>query len=338
VALMPVDNRPSPIFHVGLHKTGTTWFQKQFYPNVKGYRLVDRRLVRSTLLGTSPLAFDPAVTRGTLGLDDGDPPIVCEEDLSGVLHNGGLLTNYIAKEIAGQLQAIAPDARVVILVRNQVSMAASLYQQYVREGGTASVRRYLFPESYLHLGRQRPLKVPRFDFSALEYDRLIAHYDSLFGRDRVFAFAYEQFAREPDAFLADFCAKLGLEMPPLADRRRLNSSYRAGLLPIARALNLFTRRTVSDKVTLVHIPYWYAGRKALLQGLNRVPLFGRAPSAEHLLGRRIAAWIRQHFAERNRVLQERLGVDLAALGYALDPSPAPVERPGRSRLLQWTKN
>jgi sulfotransferase family protein len=326
------------MFHIGLHKTGTTWFQKQFYPRVAGYRLVERRLVRSVLLAQSPLAFNAAAARKALGLDEGAPAILCEEDLSGVLHNGGLLTDYVAKEIARELHAIAPDAKVVIFVRNQVSMAASLYQQYVREGGTSSVRHYLFPEDYLHLGRIRPLKVPRFDFSALEYDRLIAHYDSLFGRERVFAFAYEHFARDAPAFLSDFCAELGIAMPSGIDRRRLNSSYRAGLIPVARFLNLFTRRSVADKIAVLHIPYWYPARKLLLDRLNRLPLFGRVPAAENVLGSQVSGWIRQRFAESNRALQERLGVNLEELGYATGQQQPLLDRPTRSALLRWMKN
>ena len=331
-------NRAPPIFHVGLHKTGTTWFQKRFYPNVPGYRFVNRRLVRSTLLGTSPLAFDAVAARQALGLDDGDPAIVCEEDLSGILHNGGLLTNYVAKEIANQLHAIAPEARIVIFVREQAAMAASWYQQYLREGGTASVRHYLFPEDYLFLGKARPLKVPRFDFSAFDYDRLVAHYDSLFGRRQVFVFAYEQLVRDPAAFIADLCRHLDLTLPDGLDHSRLNSSYRAALVPAARLLNLFSRREVADKTTLFHIPFSFKAREFLLEKLNRLPLFGPVRSPEALLGRETVEWIRQRFAASNRALQERMGVDLSELGYATAAPSRPVERPARSSLFKWTKN
>src|SRR5438094_3185299 len=159
----PTPSAGRPIFHVGVHKTATSWFQKFFYPRVEGHRYINRRVVRGALLGKSPLAFDAAEARRQLGLDAGPPAIVCEEDLSGILHNGGLLSNYVAKEIASQIAAIAPDSRIVLFVRSQPAMAASCYQQYLREGGTASIRRYLFPEEYLFLGTVRPLKVPRFD-------------------------------------------------------------------------------------------------------------------------------------------------------------------------------
>jgi hypothetical protein len=333
-----LQNRRQPIFHVGLHKTGTTWFQKRFYPNLAGYRFVNRRLVRSTLLGTSPLAFDAAAARRMLGLDEGDPAIVCEEDLSGILHNGGLLTNYVAKEMANQLHAIAPEAKIVIFVREQAAMAASWYQQYLREGGTASVRHYLFPEDYLFLGKARPLKVPRFDFSAFDHDRLVAHYDSLFGRESVFVFAYEQLACDPETFITDFCRRLDLPLPERLDHSRLNSSYRAALVPAARLLNLFSRREVADKRTLVHIPFSFKAREYLLEKLNRLSLFGPVRSPEALLGGDTAEWIRQRFAASNRALQERMGVDLGELGYATKPADCEVSRPRRSRLIGWTKN
>jgi hypothetical protein len=326
--------RASPIFHVGMHKTGSTWFQKRFYPKVEGHRFIHRRIVRSELLTHSPLNFDPLRARVALGLDEGLPAIICEEDLSGILHNGGLVSNYIAKEIARLLHSIAPEGRVVLFVRSQTSMAASCYQQYLREGGTESVHHYLFPEDYLHLGKLRPLKVPRFDFSPFEYDRLVAHYDSLFGRERVFVFPQEALARDAEAFLHNFCRSLDIAMPPGIDLTPLNASYRAGLIPIARFLNLFTRRAVADKRVAVHIPYWYPARKLALEGANRLAVFGPRPSARQLLGASTFEWIRQRFWKSNRELERRMDLDLGALGYATEPPPEPIQRPTRASFLR----
>jgi|SRR3954447_3844700 hypothetical protein len=329
--------RHRPIFHIGAHKTATNWFQKRFYPHVAGYRYVHRRLVRATLLGRSPLAFDAAAARRALGLDDGSPAIICEEDLSGVLHNGGLLSNYIAKEIASQLHSIAPGAQIVLFVREQASLAASCYHQYVREGGTGSVRRYLFPEDYIHLDTIRPLKVPRFDFSAFEFDRLVAHYDSLFGKENVHVFAFEEFARVPQEFLSRFCEALEIDLPEGLDLSPLNSSYRAGLIPIARTMNLFTRRSVAEKTVILHLPGWYPVRKVILESFNRIPVFGRPPPSEKLLGSEISRWIRDHFAASNRCLQTRMGIDLSELGYSTRNASDTVVLPRRPRLLRWLK-
>jgi hypothetical protein len=323
-----------PIIHVGLHKTATSWFQTTFYPQIRGYRYLQRRLVRWTLLARSPLAFDPIRARELLGLDHGDPAIICEEDLSGVLDNAGLASSYVAKELANQLAAIAPEARIVLFVRSQAALIASAYHQYLREGGTGSVQRYLFPDDHLQLGAIRPPKPPGFDLSQFEFDRLVAHYDDLFGAENVFVFAYEEFAANPAAFVERFCQKLGLQRPSVLDKRKYNSGFRVGLLPIARMMNLFTCRAVANKTTLVHIPFWYRLRGKLLELLNRAELFGRRPSPERLLGRDTVAWIQQRFWEGNRELARRMQTDLAKLGYATDPSPQLQLRPKRSVFLR----
>src|SRR3546814_17860626 len=77
-----------PISHIGFHKTATSWFQKSFYGASTSHRLVDRILVRKTFLGGTAFDYDPAWARAELGFKSGErPPLICDEDLSGFLHN-----------------------------------------------------------------------------------------------------------------------------------------------------------------------------------------------------------------------------------------------------------
>ena len=329
------ESQIRPLVHIGLHKTASSWFQTCFYPHVRNRRTVDRVDVRRLLLGGTGYSFDATATREALGLER--PLILCDEDLSGILHNGGIVTTYLARATAERIHAVAPDAEIILFVRAQVPMAAACYHQYVREGGTASVRRYLFPENYRHLTKQRPFKTPRFDFAQFDYPGLIRCYDVLFGPARVHIFAYEAFARDPKGFLDKFAAYFGLDVRMgEIQRPRVNSSYRWGTLAIARILNLFTARSVADKRVIIHIPYWYPIRKKLLQMLDRLPLLGPRPNPEALLGDTVSAWIRGHFADANQHLAERMQVDLQALGYALDALPAP--RPTRPAFLKALRN
>jgi len=324
------------IAHVGFHKTATSWFQSIFYPAVRTHRVVDRLTVRSAMLAGHAYRFDPADARARLGIDKG-PAILCDEDLSGVLHNGGLLTTFLASAIADRLHAVVPEAEIVLFVREQAAMAAACYHQYVREGGTASIGRYLFPDQHRHLAKLRPFKTPRFDFAQMDYAGLIRRYDALFGRERVHVFAYEAFAHDPAGFLAAYCDRLGIEAEECpAHECAVNASHRRGTLALARVLNLFTERSVADKRVLVHIPYWYGARKWLLRQLDAFPLMGTRPSAEALLGPQTTAWIRGEFAPMNRWLADRMGSDLAALGYALDAKPA--NRPERPPMLRALRN
>lgn len=325
---------PRSILHIGLHKTATTWFQRHVYSASESHRFIDRRLLRSVILGTPALTFDAAAARRALGLDEADTPvIICDEDLSGVLHNGGLSARFAAVAVAHRLHELAPGAQVVVVVRAQPRLAVSTYQQYLREGGTASPRRYLFPEEHRHLGHARPLKAARFDFSSMDHQLLIGLYDRLFGRENVHVFAYESFVADPAAFLREFRARLGYAMRgEPAVGRRVNASYRRGLLPVARLLNLFTERQVADKRVLVHVPYWYWLRKRLLERLNRLAVFGRPPGPEALFGADAVRWIEARFAPGNRLLAERMGMDLGALGY---PVQEPAVAPTKPKLPKW---
>ena len=330
---------PSPIIHIGVHKTASSWFQASVYPRVTSHRyLADRRQVRGVLQGGTAFDFDAAGARRALGFDEpGPPPLICEEDLSGTLHIG-LSSTYIAKVTAERLHAVAPEAEIVLFVRAQPSAAVSWYVQYIRQGGTASALRYLFPETHRHIGWERPFLAPRFDFAQLDYRGLIETYDALFGREHVHVYVYEELARDRGAMLARMERDLGLTIDgdPLADRPA-NDAYARALLPIARVANLFTGREAPNKYAPLHIPYWYAVRKALLTKANRLPL-GPRPSADRLLGSRARAWIAQYFWQSNRWLAERTGADLASLGYPLDPPSAPVEPPAPPAWRRWMRN
>lgn len=306
-----------PIVHIGYHKTATTWFQKSFYPTVRNFAYVPRERVKQAFLSDTPFSFDPEKAREVLQLDAALPPILCEEELSGYLHNGGLI-GYLSAEMAHRINAVFPDARIVIFIRSQADMIAATYQQYIRGGGTHSVRRYLFPKRYLHGAAADPYKIPRFSFAHFEYDRLIAHYDAIFGRENVLVVPYENFRSDMAETLAEMQAQLGFEAELGARaKKRVNQSYGAALIPFARFLNLFTARTVLDKRTLINIPYWYTVRRFILEQLNATGLFGKPPKPERLLGKDICRQIAGHYAESNRRLAALRDLPLQELGYPL---------------------
>jgi hypothetical protein len=327
-----------PIVHIGYHKTATTWFQRSVYPHALSHRWVPRARVQAALLEPSGMAFDAARARALLMEgDDGRPPILCEENLSGYIHNGGL-HGFLPPAVAERIGAVLPDAQIVIFVRSQAEMIAACYTQYVRGGGTHSIHRYLFPSLYLRGAYAQPFKVPRFSFDHFEYDRLVARYDALFGRENVHLFPYEDL-RDQAAMLARIEAALELRL----DRDRIafdrpNASWSGALLPAARVLNHFTARTVEDKSRVLHIPGFYVVRAGALIGLSRI-FRRRGPP---LLGRRLQRWIENRFAASNERLRAlRPGLlpdDLYPSGGAdAGPPPAAPERPPLHALfvMRW---
>jgi len=124
-----------PIVHIGYHKTGTSWFQKNFYPRVRNAGYLGRQAVRDAFLNTTAFAFDPDKAAEVLSAETDGRPIICEEDLSGHYYNGGCLES-LSKDIAYRIHAVYPQAQIVIFIRNQLDMIRSTYLQYIRSGGT----------------------------------------------------------------------------------------------------------------------------------------------------------------------------------------------------------
>jgi hypothetical protein len=328
----------SPIVHIGFHKTATSWFQTAIYPQLTSHRYIDRDHVRQLFMGGDAFHFDPVHTRLALGLDGETlPPLISEEDLSGILHIG-LASSYIAKEMARRIHATMPESEILIFVRSQFSAAYSWYSQYLREGGTSSVKRYLFPDEYIYTGKSTSFKTARFNFAQIEYKGLIEEYDRLFGRERVHIFAYEDFARDRRSTLDTIKRRLAIEWASNAlSAKGVNPSYRRGLLPIARVLNIFTGRAVPNKWALMHVPHWYVARGKILDTLNKLSLFGDRPNPVNTIDRHTLARIAEQFWESNRWLAERLNCDLGALGYPVDPPANNMLPPVRSPLVRWAR-
>jgi len=323
-----------PLVHIGFPKTATTWFQRSFYPHVRNLPYLDRAGVNAALLEGNAFAFDPAEARKILGLEEGGAGILCEEGLSGYLHNGGML-GFASMAIAERIRSTLPDARIVIFLRSQPKMIAAAYQQYVRGGGTHGPHRFVFPQDYLIGSNAQAYKQPRFDIEHFLYSRMIGHYEALFEPENVHVFLFEQLGAEGAAFLRRYADALGLEVdwPAVSMAPRL-PSYGLPLTRLARFLNLFTARSVLDKHHVVHVPGWYALRRRILETLNRTRLLGAPPSPERLFGVDTVRWLEDFYAGDNRRVAEARGLPLETHGYPVRVAGG-HPRPHAPRWRKW---
>lgn len=305
------------IVHIGYHKTATNWFQRNYYPNVRNYHYVHRKKVRRAFLSDSGLKFDPERAARALEVESLDGLILCEEELSGNIHTGGLF-GCLTKELAGRIHRVLPEAEIVIFIRNQVDMVASVYKQYVKEGGTYSVNRYLFPYRYLPQSGFQPAKAPLFSFDHFDYQALVNLYRKHFGPEHVHVFLYEEFSRDNQAFIKRYAQRFGFEVN-LNDvpRTRPNPSFGRLVLPIAKVLNRLSYRDVLYKRYLFHVPGMYKVRGVVLKRLNRLPGFGADASPERILGDKNVEFIRGYYADSNRQLAVECDLPLADYGYPL---------------------
>ena len=311
---MVEPTRPArPIVHIGYHKTATTWFQGQVWPAATSHDYIPRAVTQRALLSPPGMHFDADEAGAVLALAERDRPVLLsEENLSGYPHNGGM-HGLIGPEMARRVHAVLPDAQIVIFVRNQREIVRATYAQYVSGGGNWSLRRYLGGKAGRHGALTRAYKAPAFEWEHFAFDRLIAHYDALFGAESVHIYPYE-WLREPEAFLIRLRHDLGMALPAgLAARPRANRSLGRGALLALRCANLFTRQSVVNKTTLIDLP----GGQGLRHAVKW--LVKRFPSRSLRLPADIEAHIDAFYGESNARLAAMRGLPLAALGYPLAP-------------------
>ncbi len=301
---------PPPIFHIGYHKTATTWFETRLYAAASNVRSVPREVTSRLLIEPRAFEFDAEAARRTF---DGPGPraVVCHEELSGNIHTGGM-RGLLAKEVAGRIHSVAPTARIVVLLRNQIEIVASAYRQYVRVGGTYGVDRYL------HHPEVRPSRAALFDLGHFDYGHLLRHYSGLFGRARLAVYLYEDFRSGGKAFISAFARDLDLEIDiDAVDLAPVLTAYGDGTLLLARGLNAFTRDALPYKHHLVHVPGLYPWTRAALGRLDRVGLLSRKRSARELLGDRNVTVIEERFAGANSRVAAEYGLAMSRHGYPL---------------------
>lgn len=197
---------------------------------------------------------------------------------------------------AERLARIAPGARILLSIRDQMRIIPSVYMQYLQRGGT-------LPHDRFFESTNRPGYVG-FTDEHFEYDVLLAHYQALFGARSVYVLTQESLGRDMDAAaaaLADF-ADAALFTGVQASARRVHASaypeYAAGAL---RRTNHVQKSTLNPNpiVSLGETP---RGLFRLVGAASR-----RWPVTAAMAGRKpVSEYVAKRFAGRYTAHNARL--------------------------------
>lgn len=305
------------LVHIGYHKTGTTLLQRRFFPKTAkaGFSLVAGvDALQPAFVDINPFAFDPDVTRQSFkwtisrAQEQGLVPVLSYERLSGSPHAGG----YDAKLIADRLAATFPEVRVLAVIRDQRAMLVSLYQVYLRMGGTASLVQYADPPP------QSSARAPLFRFDFLEYHRLVGYYQGLFGAENVLVLPYELLNERPGLFLKHIQDFAGVQAGEAFEKPgKMNSSPSALTLRPKRHINKWAVCTPLNPSPVLPLRVDNESFRAALGKTDaKLPESWRLASnrswhrlSEELIGER--------YAESNTRTVKLTGLDLEAFGYML---------------------
>lgn len=242
------------LIHIGYHKTGSSWLQRHLFSasnQAFAAPLHRRDDVFQQIVMPNGLDFRSDRCRQALAprLRDAAAgprvPVISAERLSGSPYSGG----YDSKELANRLQAVFPEARILIVIREQVSMLVSTYKAYVDKGGMCSLREFFSPPA-----RARG-RIPWFDAAHFSYHRLIEHYHELFGPSRVLVLAFEQLRNDPLEFTHEIVRFAGAERNAGShSERQVNPGIDASIIGLRRRLNPLLVRDPLNGYSPAQIP------------------------------------------------------------------------------------
>jgi Sulfotransferase domain len=308
---------PNLLIHIGYHKTGTTWLQKTlfsvksetfiplapngkpkyignyFFPDPEGHLLSPFQSNKQAILNE--------VETTPRGLDlQGKIPVISNERLSGNPHSG----SFDSKLIADRIKDCFPNAKIFCVIRKQKDMILSTYFQYLKIGGTDSLKAYLT--------RKYDERRPGFSPASLRYVNLISYYHQLFSPENALVLPYEILNRKP----ADFVKRVGSFLSVNIDTNLVNPEVRYNTRaesPITQrfpALNLFCKKSSVNAYSPLSFPIFSRLIQAtnwLFPGKSRSHIEKAIQQIEQITGNR--------YLESNRELSELIGMDLSEYGY-----------------------
>lgn len=272
--------------------------QRLLFMPVHGYhQLASHDQIFKHITAPHGLHFDPTamqqlISEGLKTVPKTGVAVVSSEILSGNIFFGGRESEVYAE----RLKTIAPDARILISIRSQLQLLPSVYMQYVSRGGTMSYRQFF--ESPI------PLGYFGFDSGHFEYDRLIALYQNLFGRENVYVLPQESLKADMDAAaqrLASFCDNADFKgLTPEAHHVVL-ASHPEYAAPFLRRAN-YVQRSVLVPNPIFSLGETPWGLYRALGYVLKTPLLARRLKTY----KPVSSYVQTHFAGRYTASNARL--------------------------------
>jgi len=311
------------IFHIGLHKTASTWFQKDVFANRSDWFGMHEKFRRSKIHSLfcqesifNDIGDNQLYKEFVAEIDDillkSRYCVVSHERLSGYPPSG----SYDLVSIAKKIKKYFPNAKVMLLIREQRAMIYSMWKQQIKDGGSLSLNQYLRPIEVT------PVRIPRFTIQNYDYDRIASFYKKLFGDSNVLVLPFELLKYDLKILgknLAEFLEldSLQFENYLLSVGRVRNESVSVLVLSLHRIANiLFSKNQLSRNGLLsVNTRYLRACTRFLSKFVFRSPL----SHVEHYFRKRneniIAEITGKYYCECNRKLEAKIKYDLKTFGY-----------------------
>lgn len=290
------------IIHIGYHKTGTTFLQRSVFPNIKGITYYDYAFSKKLFTGLAKkptLEFNSDQFKTDL---DNNNSLYSFEALVGEMGIGTY--NF---EIANRLKEVG-FKKVIISIRNQLSMLESLYRQYIQVGGVVKPKFYFDETNGL------------FRFNYCDYYKLIEYYKELFCKENVHIIIQEELIEKKQETLKKLLDFIGynLEIEENSIKRnRSNYSLSRLSIKLLRVINHFTynyyrpSNLLSKRISTHNIRF-------LLQKYLDPYLIANLSGKKPFLPKQVADKAISYYAKNNSRLEKEYNLDLKQYRYPME--------------------
>ena len=191
--------------HVGDYKTGTTWLQRSvlsFHPEIKYlgdiFKKKELQEALRELVDKRDLDFS-AINLRKKFIRNFEKE---KKKIHGISREALSQSNYItgenAKRNAERLKEVFGNVKIIYVIREQISMLASIYSQYIKMGGTRNFRDWFLD----------PIECPGI-IERLKYDKNIDMYCEIFGKKNVKVLLFEELKYDKKIFLKKLYTFIG---------------------------------------------------------------------------------------------------------------------------------
>ena len=315
------------LVHIGFHKTGTTWMQNQLFVSSSdvfiplstkknGHSTLAKRFIfdeEGYLLNSfdnneNAIRSDLDALSENRDFDDENKVLVMShERLSGNPHSAGFDSSIIARRIKNAF----PDAKILIVIREQSSWILSNYFQYLSIGGTHSLDKYL--------NTKYDGKRPGFSPSHIEYHRHILDYQTKFGKENVLVLPYELLIFDKTIFIKKIEAFVGksILIDDIDFGKKYNLKKNQYLTYKFRPLNRFIHSSSVNNNSSLNSRFSSILVTKLIKLIGSFIPNGFNLSFKRKLSEKIMKWSHNRYDHSNRITQENIEIDLGKFGYSV---------------------
>ena len=221
--------------------------------------------------------------------------------------SGNMITGQNSGYYASALYKMYPKAKIVIVIREQVSYLYSVYRHMVSRGEVYSIKKFM--NRYQHHKELNMTNMPGATIMhRLQYDKLVGEYINYFGRNNVLIILFEDLLEDFDLYIKDLYNFMGVRQIEFK-----NIKYNVGIKhpEMLSLLNYFTNTPYNNgKFTILPLAF----QKAAIKILNMIPEYSNQfKKIKYLLGESNLHKIKKS----NFLIQDITGKDLKRHNYLL---------------------